>query len=372
VKRVLQVYEPREGGVPEHVLQLSMGLKARGWAVDVAGPAGSPFMPRFDDLGVAVHRLPLERGSVAGDLKAARQLREVDRAKRFDVVHAHSSKAGALVRAAIGGGRVVYSPHCFAFNRETGLPIRVFTWAVEQALVPRTRAVVAACDWERRQGSRALRGVARRTDVIEYGVEPCDGVSPDTGLREFAGSGPLVGFIGRLEPQKDPVHLVRAFASAVDGGAPGRLALVGNGPLAEAVNAEIAGRGLADRASLFPFRPGRTRAYLRAFDLFALPSRWYALPISMLEAMSCGIPVLVTAVGGVPDLLDGQPGGRVVPPEDEAALAGQLRELLGDEELRRKIAAEGHELARTRFARERMVGDVEALYLRLLAERPSR
>jgi len=197
VKRVLQVYEPREGGVPEHVLQLSMGLKARGWAVDVAGPAGSPFMPRFDDLGVAVHRLPLERGSVAGDLKAARQLREVDRAKRFDVVHAHSSKAGALVRAAIGGGRVVYSPHCFAFNRETGLPIRVFTWAVEQALVPRTRAVVAACDWERRQGSRALRGVARRTDVIEYGVEPCDGVSPDTGLREFAGSGPLVGWCAR-------------------------------------------------------------------------------------------------------------------------------------------------------------------------------
>ena len=369
MKRVLQVFEPREGGVPEHVLQLSMGLAARGWEVHVAGPASSPFMSRFDDLGVAVHRLPLERGSVAGDLRSARQLRRFDQESRFDVVHAHSSKAGALARMAIGGGRVVYSPHCFAFNRETGLATKVFTWTIEQALVPRTRAVVAACDWERRQGSRVLRGAARRTEVIEYGVEPCGDVSPDAGLREFAADAPLAGFIGRLEPQKDPVHLVRAFAAAVAGGAPGRLAVVGNGPLAEAVDAEIDRRGLTGRASLFPFQPGRTREYLRAFDLFVLGSRWEALPISMLEAMTCGVPVLVTAVGGVPDLLDGRRGGRVVPAEDEGALASQLGELLRDDALRREIAAQGQELAKTRFARERMVGDVEALYLRLLDER---
>jgi glycosyltransferase involved in cell wall biosynthesis len=370
VRRVLLVFEPREGGVPEHVLQLSMGLRARGWEVDVAGPASSPFMSRFDDLDVAVHALPFERGSVAGDASSARELRRIDRERRFDVVHAHSSKAGALVRAAIGGGRVVYSPHCFAFNRQTSLPTRVFTWAVEQALVPRTRVVIAACDWERRQGSRVLRGVARRTEVIEYGVEPCGDQQPDTALREFAAGGPLAGFIGRLEPQKDPVHLVRAFAAAVEAGAPGKLALVGNGPLADAVTAEIAHRGLDERARLFPFRPGRTREYLRAFDLFVLGSRWEALPISMLEAMSCGVAVLVTSVGGVPDLLDGRRGGRVVPPEDEDALASQLRELLDDDALRGKIAAEGHELAQTRFARERMVGDVEALYLRLLDEQP--
>ena len=111
---------------------------------------------------------------------------------------------------------------------------------------------------------------------------------------------------------------MRAFAAAVEAGAPGKLALVGNGPLADAVNAEIAHRGLDERARLFPFRPGRTREYLRAFDLFVLGSRWEALPISMLEAMSCGVA----------------------------------------------------ELAQTRFARERMVGDVEALYLRLLDEQP--
>jgi glycosyltransferase involved in cell wall biosynthesis len=369
MRRVLQVFEPLEGGVPEHALQLSMGLRDRGWEVEVAGPAPSPFMGRFDDLGVTVHRLPIERGSLAGDVRSARALRRRDREDRFDVVHAHSSKAGVFARTAIGGGRVVYSPHCFAFNRETGFPTRLFAWTVEQALVPRTRVVVAACDWERRQGSRILLGAGRRTEVIEYGVPPCADVPPDRALREFAADDTLAGFIGRLEPQKDPVHLVRSFAAAVEAGAPGKLAVVGNGPLDEAVAAEIDRRDLAGRAALFPFQPGRTAEYLRAFDVFVLGSRWEALPISMLEAMTCGIAVLVTAVGGVPDLLDGKHGGRVVPPEDEAALAAGLRELLADEEMRRNIAAQGLELAETRFARDRMVADVEALYLRLLAER---
>ena len=374
MRRVLLAFEPVEGGVPEHVLQLSAGLKSRGWAVEVAGPAASPFMPRFDAAGVTVHRLPLARGSVRGDLAAAREIRRLDRSNPFDVVHAHSSKAGALVRTAVRGGRrrVVYSPHCFAFNRETGLPARALTWTVEQMLVPRTRAIVAACDWERRQGARVLRGAERRTEVIEYGVEPCADVEPDADLKEFGSGGPLAGLIGRLEPQKDPVHLVRAFARAVAQGAPGKVAIVGNGALADAVRAEIDARGLEGRAALFPFRPGRTAQYLRALDIFVLPSRWEALPISMLEAMACGVPALVTAVGGVPDLLNEQRGGRMVPAQDEEALATELAALLKSEPARRELGAEGYALAETRFARDRMVADVEALYLRLLNEPASR
>lgn len=368
MKRVLLAFEPVEGGVPEHVLQLSVGLKSRGWDVEVAGPAASPFMPRFDAAGVTVHRLPLARGSVRGDVAAAREIRRLDRSRPFDIAHAHSSKAGALVRAAIRGGRrrVVYSPHCFAFNRETGVPTRALTWTVEQTLVPRTRAIVAACDWERRQGARVLLGAERRTEVIEYGVERCADVEPDAALRDFASGDPLAGLIGRLEPQKDPVHLVRAFARAAEQGAPGKVAIVGNGALADAVRTEIDRQGLAGRAALFPFQPGRTAEYLRALDIFVLPSRWEALPISMLEAMACGVPALVTGVGGVPDLLDGKRGGRMVPAQDEEALATELAALLHSETSRRALGAEGRELADTRFALDRMVADVEALYLRLL------
>lgn len=370
MRRVLQVFEPHEGGVPEHVLQLSVGLRDRGWRVDVAVPAASPFVDRFADARLTVHRMPLKRRPGRADVASAGALRRLDGYDSFEIVHAHSSKAGVLVRAVLPrpSGRVVYSPHCFGFNR-SGAGGRLLAWAVEQALVPRTGAIVAVCDWERRQAARALLGASRRTEVIENGVEPCRQVAPHEELRAFAQGAPLAGLVARLEIQKDPVRLVRAFAHAVRAGAPGKLAVVGNGSLAGEVAAEIERESLDGRAALFPFEPGQTASYLRALDLFVLPSRWESLPISVLEAMACGVPVLATAVGGVADLLQDHDTAVLVPAADDAALVGALDELLRAERLRRQIGADGRALVETRFQKERMVDETEALYVRLLTNR---
>lgn len=369
MRRVLEVFEPLEGGVPEHVLQLGLGLRARDWEVEVAAPAESPFAEHIADEGLIVHRLPLARRLGGGDLAAMRELRRLDRERGFAIVHAHSSKAGVLVRSVIpDSARIVYSPHCFAFNRALNPVVRAAAWAAEQALVPRTGAIVAVCEWERRQAARVFRGAERRTAVVENGVEPCGQPAPAEALARFADGQPLAGFIGRLEKQKDPVRLVRVFARAIERGAAGRLAIVGNGSLEEDVRAEIARAGIGDRAALFAFEPGRTEDYLAAFDLFVLPSRWESLPISLLEAMSCGVPVVATAVGGVGDLLAGGRAGRAVPADDDQALAGAIAELMADAEGRRRLGDHGRELVEARFRRERMVARTEALYLQLLEE----
>jgi glycosyltransferase involved in cell wall biosynthesis len=370
VRRVLQAFEPYEGGVPEHVLQLSVGLRDRGWDVEVAAPAASPFVDRFTSAGLKVHRLPLRRRPGRADLVSARALRGLDRPDRFGIVHAHSSKAGVIARALLGGpsGRIVYSPHCFAFNR-SGAGGRLLAWAVEQALVPRTGALVAVCDWERRQAGRTLLGASSRVKVIENGVEPCREAAPHEGLRDFADGGPLAGLVSRLEPQKDPVRLVQAFARAVGTGAPGKLAIVGNGSLADAVAAAIEREGLTGRAALFPFEPGGTASYLAALDLFVLTSRWESLPISMLETMACGVPVLAPAVGGVAEVLESGSNGVLVAPGDDTALADALGELLRDERLRREIGARGRALVEARFGSRRMVEETEAVYIDLLGRR---
>ena len=138
MKRVLHVFEPLEGGVPEHVLQLGLGLRERGWEVEVAAPAESPFADRFAAEGLTVHRLPLARRVGGGDTASARALRRLDQERGFGIVHAHSSKAGVLVRGSVRRARrIVYSPHCFAFNRALNPVVRVAAWAAEQALVPR-------------------------------------------------------------------------------------------------------------------------------------------------------------------------------------------------------------------------------------------
>jgi glycosyltransferase involved in cell wall biosynthesis len=119
-----------------------------------------------------------------------------------------------------------------------------------------------------------------------------------------------------LRPQKDPLALVRASARLGERGElRGHVAIVGDGELAPAVRGEIDTLGVGDRVRWFPFR-GDAGPYLAALDLLVVPSRWESMPIGPIEAMLCGVPVLATAVGGVPELLEDGVTGRLVQPED--------------------------------------------------------
>lgn len=361
---VLQVLQPADGGVAEHVLRLSLGLAERGWRVEVVTGAESAIRERLEDAGIRVHTLPLVRPPGSADLRAARDLRALDRAGGFDVVHGHSSKAGALVRAALPRAkRLVYTPHCFSFAADLGRGGAAYALA-EQALVPRSGQVVAACDWERRAGEERLRGLRSRIRTIHYGVLPCAGADPDPDLVAFAGGEPLAGMVSVLRPQKDPLTLVRA-AAGLSG--PGRVAIVGNGDLAGDVAAEIERLGAGERIRLFPFR-GTSAPYLSALDLFVLPSRWESLPIAIPEAMVCGLPVLSTTVCGIPEAVEDGINGRLVPPGDVDALRAALEGLLSDPAGLRRMGAAGAERASERFTLPRMVDEIEGLYRELMAQ----
>ena len=112
---------------------------------------------------------------------------------------------------------------------------------------------------------------------------------------------------------------------------------------------------------------GSVTPYLKAFDVFVLSSAWEALPLSVLEAMSCGLPVVATAVGGVPDAVEDGVTGRLVPHGDEEALASAIGELLGDAERQRELGAAGRQEFERRFRVELMLDRTEELYRELLA-----
>jgi glycosyltransferase involved in cell wall biosynthesis len=315
---------------------------------------------------VPVHDLPLVREPGRSDLAAARELRALDRQRGYGLVHAHSSKAGALIRAALPRrGRLLYTPHCFAFAARFGGAQRLVYRAIEQAAVPRTGALISVCGWERSEAER-LRGAARRVRQIEYGVTPCFGATPDPELVMFKGDRPLAGMVSVLRPQKDPLLLVRAAAQLLERGElPGRVAIVGNGPIEDEVRDEIERLGVAPDVAWFPYR-GAVDPYLAALDLFVLPSAWEALPLSLLEAMSCGLPIVATAVGGTPEAVEDGLTGRVVPPGDEDALAGAVRDLLANATLREAMGEAGRARYESRFRLDRMVEDTAALYRELL------
>ena len=366
-RRVLMVFEPLEGGVPAHVLELAARLRRYGWEAEVAGPAGSPWLSRLSDAGLSVYELPFARPPGTGVLRAARALRTLDRSRGYTIVHAQSSMAGAVVRLALPDrGRLVYTPHCFSFLARFGAIPRQVYRAVEQALLPRTAAVIAASAWERDQAIRFLRGAGARTRVVRNGVSVASGARLDPDLVAFKGAGRLAGFIGRLVEQKNPLALVRAAASLHRRGAlQGRVALVGNGELRAEVDEEIEHLGVGDAVRVFPYQ-GSVEPYLRAFDLMVVPSLWDSMPISVLEAMACGLPVVASRVGGVSEaVLDGV-NGRLVEPGDPEELAGILAELLADPDRLIELGRAGRRIAEERFSVDRMVRQTAELYEELV------
>jgi glycosyltransferase involved in cell wall biosynthesis len=367
--RVLQLVQPDDGGVAEHVLHLSLGLRRCGFDVEVAASPAFLTGPALAQAGIRVHTLDLRRRPGAYDVSAAVALRRLDAQGRYGLVHAHSSKAGALGRVALPSPRrLVYTPHCAAFYSGVGGPAgRLMYRGVEQALVPRTAAFVAVSQWEAARLARGLVGIGRRIHVIPNGVPPCDSRDADPGLLAFKAHAPLIGLVTVLRPGKDVFTLLRAMEEiAAEGGSPARLAIVGNGPLEAELRREIERLGLADRVRHFAFRRPVER-WLRALDLFVLPTDWESLPLSVLESMRCGLPVVATDVGGVGEAVQDGRTGRLVPPRDAGALAEAILDVLRDPARREAMGQAARNAVERRFSVERMVDDVAALYRALLS-----
>jgi glycosyltransferase involved in cell wall biosynthesis len=371
--RVLQAYEPPDGGVAENAMQLALRLSEHGFEAAVAGPLESLPYARLEAAGVPVHRIPFERGYSRPwrEPAALRALTRLIRAGGFDLVHCHSAKAGALGRLAArrAGVPSVYSPHCFGFVGDVGAPRRAAVALAERRLARHTAAIVCACEAERRRGLERQIAPPERLRRVYYGSEPCDTeVEVDPALRALRGEGLLVGAVTVLREQKR-VDLLLDAAPGVFARVPeARIAVVGDGPLRDQLHAHAARLGL-DRDERFAFLPFRAppARHLRALDVYALPSAWEAMPIAVLEALACGVPQVVTDVEGTGEAVAAGETGLLIGPRDAAALGDAIVELLRDPARRERMAAASRARHAARFAVERMVAETATVYRDALA-----
>jgi glycosyltransferase involved in cell wall biosynthesis len=289
------------------------------------------------------------------------ELLRLCRRERPHILHVNSSKAGVLgrVAAALSGVPIrIFTVHGWAFP--TPGMSRIILWAERLARPLTTMTIcVAACD--RELGVAAGTCARDRTVVIYNGI--------DAGGFERAracGSGvPVVVSVGRLAAQKDYITLVHALAR-LDRAF--RALLVGSGPDLQKIKAEIDLLGLAGSVELLGERHDVSRI-LAAADIFVLPSLYESFPISVLEAMAAGLPVVASDVGGIPELVVDNETGFVVPAGDPTALAGALSRLLADSELRRSFGAAARLRVETTFSIEGFRRAHVELYRRELARR---
>lgn len=173
--------------------------------------------------------------------------------------------------------------------------------------------------------------------------------------------GPLIGAIGRLEPQKGYDVLIHALAQVEDA----TLVLVGDGSERSALE-QLAGRvGVADRLHWLGWSDD-ARSYLGTFDVFAFPSRFEGFPLAVLEALLARRAVVASDVGSTAEAVRDGETGLLVPPEDPAALASAISRVLDDRELRRRLGEQGRRLVLDRFTAGHMARRFESLYDELL------
>ena len=368
--RVLLLFEPPDGGVAENVRQLALGLGEHGFEVELAGPPDALPYAELEVAGLVVHRLPLTRGfgEPASDLKALAGLDRLLRDPRFDLLHAHSAKAGVLGRL-VGRRRgvpVVYSPHCFPFVGEHGRARVILTRAVERALGRLSAGILCVCAAERRLAELARVARPQRLHVVLNGADPCPELDPDAELAALRAGGPVVAAITVLRRQKRPDILLEAAPEILRRSPDARVALVGDGPLRRDLERRAAELGLTanDRFSMLSYT-GPAARYLSCMDVFVLPSSWEALPIGVLEALACGVPQVVTDVGGNGEAVSSDTG-LLVPPGDPDALTKAVVELLEDDRRRLAMADRSRIRHAEKFLTEHMVGGTAAVYRHVL------
>ena len=201
--------------------------------------------------------------------------------------------------------------------------------------------------------------VIRNAIPLPPGEETGDSARPPS-----ASARPIVLTVARLDPQKNLSDLIRAAAQVPEA----RFLVAGEGPMRSALESEIRAHALDGRVELLGFRSD-VAELLRACDLFVLPSLFEGLPLSVLEAMAAGKPVIASRVGGTDEAVVHGETGILVPPSDPAALARAIRELLADPATAQAYGARGRARVAREFSVDAMVERVSALYDELLAGR---
>jgi glycosyltransferase involved in cell wall biosynthesis len=371
---LLEVVQPPDGGAAEHVRLLVLGLRERGHAVTVAAPPESSARADIEAAGANFVGLPLVGNMLARgrDRAAARGLRALLAERHFDLVAAHAQKAGLLARPAArrAGVPAIYTPHLFVYRTQLlrprlGSGLRfLLTRAAERRLGRTTAAIIAVSEDERRAAIEDGIAPPERVRTILNGVAPDLAIPADPELLAFRGDGPLFGFVAGLRDQKGLPTLLDALDLLAARGALPRFAIVGNGPLEDLVRRRLAAPALAGRVRHFAFG-GRVEPYLRALDVFVLPSYWEGLPLAVLEAMALGVAPVASAVGGTPETIRDGETGWLFASGDAAALAARLEELAQHPELARRAGAAAAVVAARDFGVERMIDETEALYLEI-------
>jgi glycosyltransferase involved in cell wall biosynthesis len=349
-RNVLLVVRPAEGGIRQHVLSLSRGLRETGWSPALAAPLSfidalppDHCFDRLDPVEIAPSFSPGDPAA-AGSLRAA--------AASCDLVHAQGLRAAWI--AALAGGRapLVVTAHNLV---PTGRVSRLILQIIARRTAAWLAVSPAIAGGLEAQGisPEKIRTVSNGVDVDAFRLLPSRDSCREA--LDIASPSFAVGYIGRLAREKGADVLLRAAGRLPDVA----FVIAGDGPERDALRRE------APANVRFAGRIADVRTVLAAVDALAIPSRQEGQGIVALEAMAAGVPIVASEVGGLAQTLSNGVTALLTPPEDAGQLADALMRLRDDADLRQSLTTQAHAVVAECYDIRKMWEETTAVYERV-------
>lgn len=354
------------GGAQVHVLELLRGISHR-FEVHLGVGEEGFLTEEARWLGVKVHLIPnlVQPLNPSKDLKALWEIRRLIRSLRPRLVHLHSSKAGLLGRlaAVLVGTPAIFTAHGWAFTDGVSWKRKALAVPSEWLAARLGGRIITVSQNDYDLALRYRVASRQQMTVVHNGI-------PDVPYRARPEAEPVrIVMVARFTPPKDHVLLLRALAGLKE--LAWELELIGDGPLLGRVRAEAERLGLLKRVRFLGARRDVAERLSKA-QVFVLASNWEGLPLSILEAMRAGLPVVASDVGGVREAVIEGETAFLVPRGDKAALRSRLQQLITNASLRVEMGQAGRKRFEERFTFEFMLEKTLEVYETVLGTKLAR
>ena len=319
---------------------------------------------KFKDLVSKIQYVPMKRDI---DLKSiiisVKQVKKILKETKPDIVYMHSSMAGGVGRIATLFNKKVkkiYNAHGWYFNAQIGNKKRKFYEILERLLAINTDMIVNISQSEYESAMKRKIAKPEKMCIIDNGIDfekfkSCEKYRIATrkklGIKD---DDIVIGAVGRLAEQKDPMTLIKAFSRVHNNYSNTKLIFVGAGDLEEDIVSYAKKNNLEQNIIITGWIED-VEKYIPAFDIASLTSKWEGFGLVIIEYMACKKPIVATRVGGIENIIDSDEKGYLIEIEDDEELSDKICDYIKNKELVEQMTQNNFEYARQRFNIEQVV-----------------
>lgn len=346
-KKVLHIAQSA-GGVAEYLYMLLKNFNSTEYEnVLIVSEDYKNQIKRFEPYIKNIYVVPMTRNiNPKVDINSIFRIKKIIKEERPEIVYLHSSKAGAVGRLALlfdFKTKILYNAHGWYFNAEIGKKKKIFFAFVEKVLAIKTNKIINISKAEHESALKYKIAPEKKMCIIENGIDFSRFANSDMCRTEtrkkydIDKNDIVIGVVGRLSEQKDPMTTIRVFKMIKDKFSNAKLMMVGSGELEDEVRSFAKSNNI-DNDVIITGWIENVEKYIPAFDIAILPSKWEGFGLVIVEYMACGKPVVASNVGGIANIIEDGKNGFLCEVGNEKEIYSKIDKILECKDLRENIS----------------------------------